>query len=704
LVVKAQVKTGGRGKAGGVKRAKDPAELRTSAEAIFGMTIKGHKVEKIIVVPAAEIVAEFYASISFDRGERNYILMFSLDGGVEIEKLAVDSPEKLIKQHFSAITGLTDAVIDTVLKRVESQFDVKKNSEKIISEIRNTLNSMWKCYVKNDATLVEINPLSVVNNGGTLEVQALDAKISLDDNAKFRHLDLFNKYADNSSRNPFEVQAAEAGIHYVHLDGEVGIIGNGAGLVMSTLDVVALKGRAFQKENPPRPANFLDIGGGASAEMMKKSLDLVLSDRKVRSVFINVFGGLTRCDLVAEGLLEALKNTGNDDSGRKDIPIVVRFAGNGALEGLKILEDAKNANIYVADDMDDAALKAVMLAVSANLNENLNFKKKSDSGVGSGNDFAKKVAANTKKNGDGGILISKNSQVIVQGITGSEGWRHTLRMLNAGTNIVGGVNPKKAGTQLPVNLDDGTLRVLPVFGTVQEARKDVNADVSIIFVPPAFAKAAVEEAVLADIPLIVVITEGIPIFDSTFFVALANSRPNIRIVGPNCPGLATIGASNVGIIPDGITNPGPIGLVSKSGTLTYQLMNDLANFGFTTAVGIGGDPAIGTTHIDALAMFEADPSTRLIVMIGEIGGNAEELAAEYIKNHISKPVVAYIAGFEAPEGKTMGHAGAIISGSLGTAESKKRALEAAGVKVGKTPSETALIVSEYLARMMSIPI
>jgi succinyl-CoA synthetase alpha subunit len=273
-------------------------------------------------------------------------------------------------------------------------------------------------------------------------------------------------------------------------------------------------------------------------------------------------------------------------------------------------------------------------------------------------------------------------------------------MLNAGTNIVGGVNPKKAGTRLSADLNDGTSRILPVFGTVQEARETVNADASVIFVPPAFAKAAVEEAVLADMPLIVVITEGIPVFDSTYFVALANSRPNIRIIGPNCPGLATIGASNVGIIPDGITNPGPIGLVSKSGTLTYQMMNDLAIFGFTTAVGIGGDPAIGTTHIDALAMFEADPATLLIVMIGEIGGNAEELAAEYIKSHISKPVVAYIAGFEAPEGKTMGHAGAIISGSLGTAESKKRALEAVGVKVGKTPSETALIVSEYLAKTL----
>jgi succinyl-CoA synthetase alpha subunit len=262
------------------------------------------------------------------------------------------------------------------------------------------------------------------------------------------------------------------------------------------------------------------------------------------------------------------------------------------------------------------------------------------------------------------------------------------------------VNPKKAGTKLQADLADGTSRVLPVFATVQEARKALNADASIVFVPPAFAKAAVEESVNADMPLIVVITEGIPVSDSAYFIALAKNRTNVRIVGPNCPGLATINASNVGIIPDGITNSGPIGLVSKSGTLTYQMMSDLAKFGFTSVIGIGGDPAIGTTHIDALALFEADPATRLIVMIGEIGGNAEELAAEYIKAHVTKPVVAYIAGFEAPEGKTMGHAGAIISGSLGTAASKKRALEAVGVKVGKTPSETALFVSEVLAEIL----
>src|SRR5882762_7443405 len=263
-------------------------------------------------------------------------------------------------------------------------------------------------------------------------------------------------------------------------------------------------------------------------------------------------------------------------------------------------------------------------------------------------------------------------------------------MLADGTNIVGGVNPRKAGTS--VTFDQGEV---PVFGTVKEAREATGADVTVIFVPEKFTKDAVVEAIEAEIPLAVVITEGVAVHDSASFWALAQAKGNkTRIIGPNCPGLITPGQSNAGIIPGDITKPGRIGLVSKSGTLTYQMMYELRDIGFSTAVGIGGDPIIGTTHIDALAAFEADPDTDLIVMIGEIGGDAEERAADFIKAHVTKLVVGYIAGFTAPPGKTMGHAGAIISGSSGTAEAKKVALEAAGVKVGKTPSETARIMRE----------
>jgi succinyl-CoA synthetase alpha subunit len=291
------------------------------------------------------------------------------------------------------------------------------------------------------------------------------------------------------------------------------------------------------------------------------------------------------------------------------------------------------------------------------------------------------------------IWLTKDSKVIVQGMTGAEGSKHTRRMLAAGTNVVGGVNPRKAGTTVDF---DGTS--LPVFASVAEAIKETGADVSVIFVPPAFTKAAVLEAIDAEIPLAVVITEGVPVQDSAAFWAHnVEQGQKTRIIGPNCPGIASPGASNAGIIPADITPGGRIGLVSKSGTLTYQLMYELRDFGFSTAVGIGGDPIIGTTHIDALKAFQDDPETDAIVMIGEIGGDAEERAAEFIKANVTKPVVGYIAGFTAPVGKTMGHAGAIISGSAGTADAKKEALEAAGVKVGKTPSETARLMREVMS-------
>ncbi|MGW6914976.1 succinate--CoA ligase subunit alpha [Kitasatospora sp. NPDC054939] len=291
------------------------------------------------------------------------------------------------------------------------------------------------------------------------------------------------------------------------------------------------------------------------------------------------------------------------------------------------------------------------------------------------------------------IFLTKDSKVIVQGMTGSEGMKHTRRMLASGTQIVGGVNPRKAGTTVDV---DGT--EVPVFGSVAEAIEKTGADVTVIFVPPKFTKDAVVEAIDAEIGLAVVITEGVPVHDTAAFWAYAGSKGNkTRIIGPNCPGLISPGQSNAGIIPADITTAGKIGLVSKSGTLTYQLMYELRDIGFTSAVGIGGDPVIGTTHIDALKAFQEDPETELIVMIGEIGGDAEERAAAYIAEHVTKPVVGYVAGFTAPEGKTMGHAGAIVSGSSGTAQAKKEALEAAGVKVGKTPSETARLARELIA-------
>jgi len=294
------------------------------------------------------------------------------------------------------------------------------------------------------------------------------------------------------------------------------------------------------------------------------------------------------------------------------------------------------------------------------------------------------------------IFLTENSKVVVQGMTGGEGRKHTQRMLASGTQIVGGTNPKKAGQTVAFDGADGGSVEVPVFGTVKDAMDATGADVSVVFVPPAGTKAAVVEAVDAGMPLVIVITEGVPVKDTAEFFTYAQQSGTTRLIGPNCPGLISPGKANAGIIPADISGAGRVGLVSKSGTLTYQMMYELRDFGFSSAVGIGGDPIIGTTHIDALEAFENDPETDAIVMIGEIGGDAEERAAAYIKEHVTKPVVGYVAGFTAPEGKTMGHAGAIVSGSSGTAQAKKEALEAAGVKVGKTPSETAELMREIM--------
>ena len=289
------------------------------------------------------------------------------------------------------------------------------------------------------------------------------------------------------------------------------------------------------------------------------------------------------------------------------------------------------------------------------------------------------------------IWLDQRATVIVQGMTGAEGRKHTQRMIGAGTRIVAGVTPGKGGQSVVFEEDP-----VAVYDSVAEAKEATGANTSVIFVPAAHTAKAVLDAIEAELELVVVITEGVAVRDTAEFVAAARRSGKTRLIGPNCPGLISPGKSNVGIIPPNIAGPGPIGLVSKSGTLTYQMMFELRDLGFSSAVGIGGDPVNGTSHIDALEAFEADPQTEAIVLIGEIGGDAEERAAAYIAENVTKPVVGYVAGFTAPEGKTMGHAGAIVSGSKGTAQAKAAALEAAGVKVGRTPSETASLVREIM--------
>jgi len=347
VVVKAQVKTGGRGKAGGVKLAKDPAEAKEKAEAILGLDIKGHIVHRVLVTEASDIAEEYYFSFLLDRSNRTFLAMASAEGGMEIEELAVERPEALARVPIDAIAGVDRAKADEIVAKAKLPAEVADEAAQVIVKL-------WETFVGEDATLVEVNPLV---RDPQDKIIALDGKVTLDENAEFRHAEHAG-LVDERSQNALEAKAKEKGLNYVKLDdGQVGIIGNGAGLVMSTLDVVAYAGEQY---GGMKPANFLDIGGGASAEVMAAGLDVILGDDDVRSVFVNVFGGITSCDAVANGIVEALKILG-DDAAK---PLVVRLDGNNVDEGRRILAEANHPLVTVVDTMDDAAAKAAELAAA----------------------------------------------------------------------------------------------------------------------------------------------------------------------------------------------------------------------------------------------------------------------------------------------------------------------------------------------------
>ncbi|WP_020662687.1 ADP-forming succinate--CoA ligase subunit beta [Amycolatopsis benzoatilytica] len=348
VVVKAQVKVGGRGKAGGVKLAQTPDEAKEKAEAILGLDIKGHITHRVLVAEASDIASEYYFSFLLDRANRTFLAMASSEGGMEIEQLAVERPEALAKIPVDAIKGVDKATALEILKA--GNFPAE-----IIDEAADVVVKLWETFVSEDATLVEVNPLV---RDPQDKIIALDGKVTLDENASFRH-PAHGELVDKQAENPLEAKAKAKNLNYVKLDGEVGIIGNGAGLVMSTLDVVAYAG---EKHGGVKPANFLDIGGGASAEVMAAGLDVILNDTDVKSVFVNVFGGITACDAVANGIVEALKILGDEASK----PLVVRLDGNNVVEGRQILADANHPLVTVVDTMDNAADKAAELAAAVN--------------------------------------------------------------------------------------------------------------------------------------------------------------------------------------------------------------------------------------------------------------------------------------------------------------------------------------------------
>ena len=554
--------------------------------------------------------------------------MLSRMGGMDVEEMAEEDPEALVKRHIEPGEEFGSEQAGQIAADAKIDDDVQDGVAAMLVELKDVA-------LAEDATLIEVNPLIVTEDR---EVVALDSKMTIDNNAVFRHEDMA-EWHDSPAEDPQEQMAKEKGLTYVKLGGNVGILGNGAGLCMSTLDVVAQAGG--------EPANFLDAGGGSKAEAIVAALEVITSDPNVTAVLFNIFGGITRCDEVAKGIIEA--------SERIDIkvPLVVRLDGTNSEEGLKLLEEAGIDGLTVEETMLGAAEKVVELR--------------------------RRTAMS--------IIVGEDTKLVVSGLTGREGSFHGLRNRDYGTELVAGVTPGKGGQDV-----DG----VPIFDSIAEAVQ-VGANTSMIFVPARFAAAAIDEAIEAGVGTVIAITEGIPVLDM-LGVYWKAKEAGVRLIGPNCPGVLSPGKANVGIIPAHFFEQGAIGVVSKSGTLTYQIGNELAQAGLgnSSIVGIGGDPIVGSDFIDVLELYEADDETELIVMVGEIGGDAEERAAEYIAEKVSKPVVAYIAGFTAPPGKQMGHAGAIISGSSGTAEAKKEALEAKGVAVGRSPTETAKLAVETL--------
>ena len=632
--IKAQVLIGGRGKAGGIKIAKDAEEAREYADAILGMDIVGphgegpFRVDQVWIEGGSDIAEEYYASVILDRGEKKLLAMVSAKGGMDIEAVAAEDPDALVKRHIDPTREFDAAAARAIVADAGL-------AEDALDEAAEALVKLAEVAREEDATLIEVNPL-IVTAGR--DVVALDAKVTIDGNALFRHQDLA-EIADTVD-DPQEQMAKEKGLTYVKLDGNVGILANGAGLCMSTLDVVAQAGGA--------PANFLDAGGGSKAEAIVNALEVIKSDAKV-----------TRDPLQHLRRHHPLRRDRQRDRHRlaADRP---RDAAGGAPRRDELRggpEDPRRGRpAQPAPGEDDAGRRP--------------------------------PRRRARRERRVSIIVDEGTKLAVSGLTGREGSFHGLRNKAYGTDLVAGVTPGKGGQDV-----EG----VPVFDTIKEAVTEAGANTSMIFVPARFAAPAIDEAIESGVETVIAITEGIPVLDmlNTYWKA---KEAGVRLIGPNCPGVLSPGKANVGIIPAQFFDPGPIGVVSKSGTLTYQIGNELkqAGTGNSSIVGIGGDPIVGSDFIDILTLYEADPDTELIVMVGEIGGDAEERAAEFIASEVSKPVVAYIAGFTAPPGKQMGHAGAIISGSSGTAQAKKDALEAKGVRVGESPTETAAIAAEML--------
>ncbi|MBI9078285.1 MAG: succinate--CoA ligase subunit alpha [Pseudodesulfovibrio sp.] len=649
--LKAQVLTGGRGKAGGILRVDNKNDFATTARTIFNLDITGHTVPFIRVEPAADILREFYLSLTISRKRKCILLSVGREGGVEIENLKADN---LLIQEIKLPSGLAPNQIRAAFFHLE----LKKE---LFKQFATLLTSLFNAFLDFGLLMAEINPLIVTHAD---EFIALDGKIEIDDNFADLNPNMEAFYQREHARHE-ENEARDAGLSFVKLPGWVGLMVNGAGLAMATMDLLNFS------ELPA--SNFLDLGGAADDKRMKTALELLFNDDQVTAIFINLFGGILSCEKVAL----ALKNALDGKTPKK--PIVARMSGKDAESGLKILKTLNVTDLHIATDMKEAI--NILTTLKPTNPPVVEFP-------------AQKVIsattrpASTEYTSDTLLGIDKNTPILVQGITGREGQLHTRLMQEYGANVVAGVTPFKGGQEI---------LGVPVYNSITEAKRFHAIGASIIFVPPRMAADAVLEAAFNEIPWAICITEGIVQHEMLSVFEQIKCSPT-RVVGPNTPGIIIPGQTKIGIMPTIPFSPGPVAIFSRSGTLTYEVAARLTSVGIgqSLCVGIGGDPFIGTNFVDMFDIIRNHDTTKVVIVLGEIGGQAEENLAEYVvKTGFDKPIISFIAGRTAPPGKRLGHAGAILEKGSGI-EQKLKTMRKAGFTVCPSLEAVSKMTAEAL--------